>query len=29
VKALQSEHRGQSKFDRSVILLNEIVIWHV
>jgi hypothetical protein len=28
-KALQSEHWTQTKFDRPVILLDQIVIWHV
>jgi hypothetical protein len=29
LKALQSEHWTQTKFDRPVILLDQIVIWHV
>jgi len=28
-KALQSKHWSQTKFDRSMILLNQVVIWHV
>jgi len=28
-KALQSEHWTQTKFDRPVILFDQIVIWHV
>jgi len=28
-KALQSNHRTQTKFDRSMVLFDEIVIWHV
>jgi Salmonella virulence plasmid 65kDa B protein len=29
LKALQSEHWTQTKFDRPVILFDQIVIWHV
>ena len=29
LKALQSEHWTQTKFDRPVILLDQIIIWHV
>ena len=28
-KTLQSKHWTQTKFDRSMILLNQVVIWHV
>jgi hypothetical protein len=28
-KPLQSKHRTQPKFDRSVILFNAVIIWHV
>ena len=29
LKALQSEHWTQTKFDRPVILLDQFIIWHV